>query len=67
MPAAVRALLGLTPGSSLEWTQTGDHVTVKRAVRSSTQDVHLALFPTGRKVASAKTPADIKQGIRQYI
>jgi antitoxin PrlF len=65
VPAAVRALLGLTPGASLQWTQKGDEFIVKRAVRSSTQDVHQALFPDG--TSPAKTSADIKQGIRQHM
>ena len=67
VPAAVRHLLGLTPGASVEWTQEGDSITVKRAVRSSTCDVHDALFPEGDSAAPAKTMAELKQGVRQNM
>jgi antitoxin PrlF len=67
VPAAVRHLLGLTPGATVEWTQEGDSIVVKRAVRSSTHDVHDALFPQGNSAAPAKTLAELKQGIRQHM
>lgn len=68
VPSAIRQLLNLTPGAVLEWSEENGHVTVSRAVRHSTSEVHAALFgdaaPTGAK---AKTPADLKQGIRQHM
>ena len=67
VPAAARHLLGLTPGAAVEWTQVGDTITVKRAVRSSTRDVHEALFPKADSAAPAKTVAQLKQGIRQHM
>ena len=67
VPAAVRHLLGLTPGATVEWTQVGDTIIVKRAVRSSTRDVHEALFPEADSAASAKTLAELKQGIRRHM
>ncbi len=71
VPAAIRQVLALTPGSSLIWTQDQGRVTVERAVRHNTADVHQALFgdgaPTTAKAASPKTLAELKQGIRQAM
>ncbi len=66
VPASVRAWLGLTPGSAIEWTQEADSFTVRRAVKYSTQQVHEALFPEGI-TAPAKTLAQLKQGIGQHM
>ena len=72
IPAAVRHLLGLTPGSTVEWLQDGGNVIVKRAVRSSSADVHAALFPEVKGEPAvvarpAKTLAQLKQGIAQRM
>ena len=67
VPAPVRRFLGLTPGSTLEWAQTGDGMTVRRAARSGTLEVHEALFPEGGAPASVKTLGELKQGIRQHM
>ena len=67
VPAAFRNLLGLTPGSVLEWTQEGDTVTVRRAVRHSSLEIHQALFPDAAAPAPAKTLEEMKQGIRQHM
>lgn len=67
VPAAVRHLLGLTPGSTVEWIQEGDGITVRRAARSSTLNVHEALFSNGGPDAPAKTLTELKQGIRQHM
>ena len=67
VPAAVRHLLGLTPGSTLEWTQERDGVTVRRATRGTTLDIHEALFSAGDSSAPGKTLAELKQGIRQHM
>ena len=67
VPAAVRHLLGLTPGATVEWTQVGDSIVVKRAVRNSTRDVHEALFPQADSAVPAKTLAELKQGVRRHI
>lgn len=71
IPAAVRHLLGLTPGSTVEWLQDGGNIIVKRAVRSSSADVHTALFPEGAQepasAGPAKTLAQLRQGIAQRM
>ena len=71
VPAAIRQILALTPGSSLVWTQDQGRVTVERAVRHSTTDVHQALFLEGsaspQQAVKPKTLAELKQGIRQNM
>ena len=71
IPAAVRHLLGLTPGSTVEWLQEGGDIIVKRAARSSSVDVHTALFPEAAQdpasAGPAKTLAQLKQGIAQRM
>lgn len=68
VPAAVRKFLNLTQGSVLVWTEEEGRITVQRAVRHSTAEVHEALFadhpPAGMPV---KTLSELKQGIRQYM
>ena len=68
VPAAVRSLLNLTPGSVLVWTQEGGRIVVARAKRHSTQDVHQALFSAGvARPNAAKTLAELKQGLRDRV
>jgi AbrB family looped-hinge helix DNA binding protein len=68
VPAAIRQLLNLTPGAVLEWSEEGGRVTVSRAVRHSTAEVHAALFEDAvQPAASAKTLVELKQGIRQHM
>jgi len=67
VPAAFRTLLGITPGSTLEWTQEGDHVVVRRAGRHGTAEVHQALFPEAGSVGPVKTLDELKQGIREHV
>jgi AbrB family looped-hinge helix DNA binding protein len=71
VPAAIRQLLGLTPGAVLEWSQEGGQVTVSRAVRHSTAEVHHVLFgeekTAGAADAPGKTLTELKQGIRQHM
>jgi AbrB family looped-hinge helix DNA binding protein len=67
VPAAIRQLLALTPGSTLVWTQEEGRVTVQRAVRHSTADVHQALFADEAHKLPPKSLADLKQGIRQRM
>jgi len=67
VPAAVRHALGLTPGSAVEWLQEGANIIVKRAVRSTTNDVHAALFDNDDFAEPAKTLAELKQGITQHM
>jgi AbrB family looped-hinge helix DNA binding protein len=68
VPAAVRQLLSLRPGSVLLWTEQDGRITVERAVRHSTDEVHQALFADSVvRNAPAKSLAELKQGIRQHM
>ena len=68
VPAAVRSLLHLTPGSVLVWSQEGDRIVVERAKLHSTAEVHAALFADRSPALEApKTLAELKQGIRQRM
>lgn len=65
VPAPVRKLLHLMPGSVLVWTQEGARFVVERAKRHSTAEVHQALFSDG--APARKTLAELKQGLRQRM
>ena len=67
VPAAVRHMLGLTPGSAVEWLQDGSNIIVKRAVRSTSNDVHAALFDDGDGAQPPQTLAQLKQGIAKHM
>ena len=67
VPAAIRHLLALTPGSTLIWTQEAGRITVQRASQHSTADVHTALFASETTDAKPKTLAQLKQGISQHM
>ena len=73
VPAAIRQALALTPGSTIVWTQEKGRVTVQRAARHSTADVHQALFDAPSAVSAStamakpKTLAQLKQGIREHV
>jgi AbrB family looped-hinge helix DNA binding protein len=63
VPIGIRRKLGIGPGSVLEWDEEGDRIVVRRSVRFSSNDIHLALFP-GRAPKS-RTLDDMKEGIRR--
>ena len=65
VPLEVRRKLGIGPGSVLEWDEEGEVVTVRRAGRYSSEDIHGALFPKGP--ARRRTLDELKQGVRRYI
>jgi AbrB family looped-hinge helix DNA binding protein len=64
VPAEVRKKLGIGPGSVLEWDEQGGQVVVRKAARYTTADVREALF--GGE-PPAKSPLDVKEGIRKSI
>lgn len=64
VPAAVRKRLGLGPGSVLEWSEHGSaELVVKRAGRSTCEDVHRVLFGD----ETPKRGIDVKDGIRDHL
>ena len=64
VPAKVRQLLGVGPGSVLEWDEEDDRVVVRKAGRYSSEDIHRALFA---KIPRQRTIAEMKNGIGRYI
>jgi antitoxin PrlF len=68
VPASVRRLLNLTPGSVLVWSQEGGRIVVERGTRYTTLQAHQALFPqVSDRAMPAKTLAELKQGIRDNV
>ena len=65
MPAEVRRLLGLAPGSILEWDADGDLVVVRRGHRYSSADLHSTLFPEG--TPTTRSLEELKNGIRRNV
>lgn len=64
VPAEVRRRLGIGPGSVLEWDEQGGCMTVRKAGRHSSAEVHAALFQGEPPPAAA---AGVKEGIRAYM
>lgn len=65
VPAEVRRYLGLGPGSVLVWEPRDGAFVVRRAGKSSSADVHRALF--GTEARPAGEAGDVKAGIRKYV
>lgn len=64
VPAEVRKKLGVGPGSIIEWEEKDDQITVRRAGRFTSDEIHHALFPQG---TVKKNGPDVKEGVRDYI
>lgn len=68
VPAEIRKLLGIGPGSVLEWDLSEARITVRKAGKFSSKDAHAVLFPDGIPKAKGKSnPADTKDAIRKSI
>jgi AbrB family looped-hinge helix DNA binding protein len=65
IPRRIREILGIGPGSILEWTQREGQIVVSRATRFSSEDIHHELFPV--KPAKSHSLGSLKQGIRKNI
>ena len=65
IPATVRLKLGVGPGSVVEWEEVDGKITVHRTGRYTSEDIHRAVF--GQREPAARTAADMKEGIRQYV
>ena len=64
VPAKVRQILGVGPGSVLEWDEDGDRVVVRKAGRYTSEDIHRAVF---EQTPKRRTLAELKSGIRRNI
>ncbi|TAN22601.1 MAG: AbrB/MazE/SpoVT family DNA-binding domain-containing protein [Acidobacteria bacterium] len=65
VPAEVRKELGIQAGTTLEWNLRDGEAIVRRARKSSFEDIHKALFPEGPP--KRQTLKQLKQGIADYI
>jgi antitoxin PrlF len=61
IPAKVRRLLGVGPGSVLEWSEEGKAVVVRRGGETTFAEIHKALFPEGQP--KARTLKELKAGL----
>jgi antitoxin PrlF len=66
IPAEVRKVLGVGPGSAVEWEQRGNEVIVRRKTSYTWDDVHQALFPSGQGPV-AKTLDELDAGKAAYV
>ena len=64
VPARVRKVLGVGPGSILEWEDDGTTVTVRRAGRFTSEEIHAAVF---KKPPRRRSLAELKEGIREHM
>ena len=64
VPAEIRRMLGLGPGSVLEWDERSGEIIVRKSVRFTSAQVHEALFGAG---SPAKLKIDVKEAIRKHI
>ena len=64
VPLEVRKKLGIGPGAMLEWNEENGQVFVRRAGRTSSAEIHQALFGERPPQRSA---AEMKEGIRRHI
>jgi len=65
VPAEVRRRLGLGPGSVIEWDEDGEQIVVRRAGRTTFEEIHRAVFP-GRP-PKRRTVAEMDEGIASYM
>ena len=64
IPAKIRQILGLGPGSKVEWRVRDDRVTVCRASKYTSEDIHDALFDAP---PNPRTIDDMDEGIRRHL
>ncbi len=65
VPAEVRKILGIGPGSVLEWHDNEGVLVVRRAGRFSSADIHQSLFPNG--APTRISTSDVKLKIKEYM
>jgi len=64
VPAEVRKRLELVAGSVLEWDDEEDRITVRRAGRHTSEDLHRVLF---QKEPQPRSLKELKEGIRAHV
>ena len=64
VPAKIRKILALIAGSTLEWDADGDRVTVRRAGKHASEELHRAMFAHPPR---PRTLAELRDGVRKNI
>jgi AbrB family looped-hinge helix DNA binding protein len=64
VPVEVRRRLELGPGAILEWDVEGDRITVRRAGRRTSVELHRALFP---EAPEPRTVDEMDEGIKTHV
>ncbi len=64
IPAKVRRMLGVAPGSVIEWHEQDGKIFVRRASKCTAKDIHKALFV---EAPPAKTPAEMDEALRDQM
>jgi AbrB family looped-hinge helix DNA binding protein len=65
VPAEIRRALGVGPGSVLEWEERDGAILVRRAGKTTFEDIHKAAFPEGPP--PRKSLKELKEGVAAYI
>jgi antitoxin PrlF len=65
VPAEVRRKLGIGPGSVIEWDEDDERIVVRRAGRSTSEELHRAAFPDGPP--APRTLEELKDGLRRHV
>lgn len=65
VPAEVRRLLGLAPGSVVEWEADGGNIVVRKAARYTAGGLHAPAFPEGSP--APRTLDELKAGICKQV
>ena len=64
VPAEVRRVLGIGPGSVIAWSEEEGRVVVRRVGRFSSEEMHQAVF--GKRVVKRRSLDELKAGIRAH-
>lgn len=65
VPAEVRKKLGVGPGSVIEWDEEGEKIFVRRAGRTTLEEIHRRIFPGGPP--KPRTLAEMDEGVADHM
>lgn len=65
VPAEIRKILGIGPGSVLEWDQEEGKIVVRKKGTYTSEDIRRMLF--GDETPRSATDEELKEGIRTYM
>jgi antitoxin PrlF len=65
VPAEVRRMLGIGPGSVIAWNEEEGRVVVRRVGRFSSEELHQAVF--GRRRPKPRSLDELKAGVARHI